>query len=75
MVPKSCFHVAYVCIVYTDVSNVHYQTIYCEKSTVEETGHFTWTRITSRGAPELISGRLVSAGTRIFEGSGSGRDQ
>ena len=32
----------YVCIVYNDVSNVHWQTIYCEKFTVEETRHFTW---------------------------------
>ena len=36
------YYVAYVCIVYFDVSKVHWQTIYCEKSTVDETGHFTW---------------------------------
>ena len=34
-------YVAFVCIVYIDVSSVHWQTIYCEKSTKEETGHFT----------------------------------
>ena len=62
MVPKSCFHVAYVCIVYTDVSNVHYQTIYCEKSTVEETGHFiiTWTRITRTFMLSLLIMLLAS---------------
>ena len=32
----------YVCIVYIGVPKVHCQTIYCEKFTVEETGHFTW---------------------------------
>ena len=36
------YYVAYVCIVYNDVSEVHWQTIYCEKSTVDKTGHFTW---------------------------------
>ena len=31
-------------VLYTliDVSKIHWQTIYCEKSTVDETGHFTW---------------------------------
>ena len=33
---------AYVCIVYIDVREVHWQTIYCGKFAVEETGHFTW---------------------------------
>ena len=28
-----------------------------------------------RGAPELNSGRLVSAGSSIFEGSGSGQNR
>ena len=28
-----------------------------------------------RGAPELSSGRLVPAGSSIFEGSGSGRNR
>ena len=36
-------YVVYVCTVYTDVSKVHWQTIYCEESTVEKTGHFTLT--------------------------------
>ena len=35
-------YVAHVCIVYIDVSKVHWQTIYCEKFTVDETGHFAW---------------------------------
>ena len=35
-------YVAYVCVVYIDVSKVHWHTNYSEKSTVEETGHFTW---------------------------------
>ena len=35
-------YVAYICIVYIDEFKVHWQTIYCEKFTVEETGHFTW---------------------------------
>ena len=30
---------AYVCIAYIDVLKVHWQTIYCAKFTVEETGH------------------------------------
>ena len=30
---------AYVCIAYIDVPKVHWQTIYCEKFTMEETGH------------------------------------
>ena len=34
-------YVAYDCIVYIDGVKVHWQTIYCEKFTVEETGHFT----------------------------------
>ena len=29
----------------------------------------------TRGAPELSSGRLVPAGSSIFEGSGSGRNR
>ena len=32
-------------------------------------------RFKSRGAPELSSGRLVPAGSSIFEGSGSGRNR
>ena len=36
------YYVAYVCIVYIDGFKLHWQTIYCEKFTVEETGHFTW---------------------------------
>ena len=36
------YYVANVCIVYIDGFKVHWQTIYCEKFTVEETGHFTW---------------------------------
>ena len=36
------YYVAYVCIVYIDMSTENRQTIYCEKSTVDETGHFTW---------------------------------
>ena len=35
-------YVASVCIVYIDGFKLHWQTIYCEKFTVEETGHFTW---------------------------------
>ena len=33
------YYVAYICIVFIEV---HWQTIYFEKFTVEETGHFTW---------------------------------
>ena len=33
---------AYVSIAYIDVPNVHWQTIYCGKFTVEETGHSAW---------------------------------
>ena len=36
------YYVANVCIVYIDVFEIHWPTIYCKKSTVEETGHFTW---------------------------------
>ena len=36
------YYVAYVYIAYIDGFKVHWQTIYCEKFTVEETGHFTW---------------------------------
>ena len=34
-------YVACICIVHIDMPKVHWQTIYCEKSTVQETGHFT----------------------------------
>ena len=33
---------AYVCIAYTAVPKVHWQTIYCGKFSVEETGHSAW---------------------------------
>ena len=33
---------AYVCIAYIDVPKVHWQTIFCGKFTVEETGHSAW---------------------------------
>ena len=36
------YYVAYVCTVYFDVFKLHWQTIYCEKFTVEETRNFTW---------------------------------
>ena len=35
------YYVAYVYYAYMDGFKVHWQTIYCEKFTVEETGHFT----------------------------------
>ena len=39
------YYVAYVSIVYIDWFKVHWQNIYCEKFTVEGTGHFTWTMV------------------------------
>lgn len=36
-------YIAYVCILYIYASKVHWAGHYCEKPTVEETGHFTWT--------------------------------
>ena len=36
------YYVTYVCIVNIDGFKVHWQTIYCEKFIVDETGHFTW---------------------------------
>ena len=35
-------YVAYVCIVDIDACKVHCHTNYSQKSTVEETGYFTW---------------------------------
>ena len=46
LVWKSYFlhYVAYVCIVYIDMSKSHWKTIYCDtvKNPIEETGQFTW---------------------------------
>ena len=59
-----CSYVAYVCIVYNDVCNVHWQTIYCEKFTVEETGHFTWAMFRQHDS-WIISNIIFEAHTEI----------
>ena len=52
---------AYVCIAYIDVPKVHWQTIYCGKFTVDETGHSAWAMFRQHINSWIISNIIFEA--------------
>ena len=71
LVKNLYFYIVMPTFAYIDVPNVHWQTIYCGKFTVEETGHFTWAMFgqhnTSITATFILSTKLSKHTLKVDE--------